>query len=101
MRNPGRLVALGALALILVLAIAGWLLLADKSSQAVPWMGVDASVIERYAIEAGREIQQPIINTNQGDLLLFVFAASGAVGGFIAGYYWRQLISERKTGNKD
>ena len=47
------------------------------------------------AKEQGREAREPIINTDQGDLLLFVFLLAGAVGGFVAGYYWRRLISEK------
>ncbi len=89
--------AIGILAVVVVSAITGWIILADDVPQGKdgPWIGVDVSVIERYAAEAGRKAGKPIINTGQGDLLLFVFAASGAVGGFIAGYCWRRLISER------
>lgn len=56
------------------------------------WGGVDESVIEKFAKEFGREPSEPLINTDQGDLLLFVFLMAGVVGGFIAGYYWRELI---------
>ncbi len=56
------------------------------------WGGVDESVIERIAKEHGREAKEPLINTDQGDLLLFVFLVAGATGGFVAGYYWRELI---------
>jgi ABC-type cobalt transport system substrate-binding protein len=56
------------------------------------WPGVDESVIEKYAKEHGREPKQPLINTDQGDLLLFVFFLAGAAGGFVAGYYWRTLM---------
>lgn len=61
------------------------------------WPGVDESVVEKYAKEQGREARKPLINTDQGDLLLFVFLAAGAVGGFIAGYSWR-MLTERKSG---
>ncbi len=61
------------------------------------WPGVDESVVEKYAKEHGREARQPLINTDQGDLLLFVFLVAGAVGGFIAGYSWR-MLSEKKSG---
>ncbi len=64
------------------------------------WQGVDESVVERVAKEYGREAKTPLINTNQGDLLLFVFLLAGVVGGFTAGYYWRMLI-ERKTKDRD
>jgi ABC-type cobalt transport system substrate-binding protein len=56
------------------------------------WPGVDESVIEKYAKGHGREPKQPLINTDQGDLLLFVFLFAGAAGGFVAGYYWKTLM---------
>lgn len=55
------------------------------------WSGVDESVVEKYAAEHGREAREPFINTDQGDLLLFVFLLGGAVAGFIGGYCWRVL----------
>jgi len=59
------------------------------------WPGVDESVVEKYAKEHGREAREPFINTDQGDLLLFVFLIAGVVGGFAAGYYWRILMVEK------
>jgi hypothetical protein len=59
------------------------------------WQGVDESVVEKYAGEHGREAREPLINTDQGDLLLFVFLLAGVVGGFIGGYYWRTLTEKR------
>jgi len=59
------------------------------------WPGVDESVVEKYAKEHGREAHEPLINTDQGDLLLFVFLIAGTVGGFIAGYSWRILMVEK------
>ena len=59
------------------------------------WPGVDESVVEKYAKEHGREASEPFINTDQGDLLLFVFLLAGTVGGFAAGYSWRMLMVER------
>jgi len=59
------------------------------------WPGVDESVIEKFAKEHGQEARKALINTDQGDLLLFVFLLAGAVGGFIAGYYWRALMGKR------
>lgn len=61
-----------------------------------PWKGVDEAVVEKVAKEHGREAKAPLINTDQGDLLLFVFLVGGAVAGFVAGYFWRQLITEKK-----
>jgi ABC-type cobalt transport system substrate-binding protein len=62
------------------------------------WSGVDESVIEKIAKEHGREAREPLINTDQGDLLLFLFLAAGAIGGFIAGYSWRRLTENRNAG---
>jgi len=65
------------------------------SALAAEWGGVDESVVEKYAEEHGRAAVDPIINTDQGDLLLFVFLLAGTVGGFIGGYYWRELMERR------
>ena len=56
------------------------------------WIGVDEAVVEKFAKEANRPPQEPWINTDQGDLLLFVFLLAGAVGGFVGGYYFRDLF---------
>ena len=55
------------------------------------WEGVDEAVVEKIAKEHGREARDPVIDPGSGDLLLFGFLLAGTVGGFIAGYYWRQL----------
>lgn len=59
------------------------------------WPGVDESVVEKYAKEHGREAREPFINTDQGDLLLFVFLLAGSAGGFMAGYSWRMLMDKK------
>ena len=61
------------------------------------WPGVDESVVEKYAKEHGREAHEPLINTDQGDLLLFVFLLAGTLGGFLAGYSWRVLMVEKAS----
>ncbi|MCX5716773.1 MAG: hypothetical protein NTW44_00375 [Nitrospirae bacterium] len=60
------------------------------------WQGVDESVVEKFAKEHGREAREPFINTGQGDLLLFVFLLAGTIGGFAAGYYWKELMQNKK-----
>lgn len=55
------------------------------------WEGVDEAVVEKIASEHGREARDPLIDPGSGDLLLFAFLVAGAAGGFLAGYYWRQL----------
>jgi hypothetical protein len=82
-----RAVFLAAIFFLLVLP--SLLMAAEK------WSGVDESVIEKIAREQGREAKSPLINTEQGDLLLFVFLIAGAVGGFAAGYFWKTLLVNR------
>ncbi len=64
------------------------------------WPGVDESVVEKFASERGREAHAPLINTDQGDLLLFVFLLAGTIGGFAAGYSWRMLMEGKTTAAK-
>jgi cobalt/nickel transport system permease protein len=53
-------------------------------------------VVEKFATEGGREPWKPFIDTDQGDLLLFVFLLAGIVGGFVLGYNYCKLFSQRK-----
>ena len=92
---------------------AGWLLLCalflltlaraslSASDAKTKWQGVDESVVEKVAHEHGRETHPPLINTDQGDLLLFVFLMAGAVGGFAAGYYWRSLTQQKEANSRN
>lgn len=61
------------------------------------WSGVDESVVEKFAEEAGRPPRDPYINTDQGDILLFVFLIAGVFGGFMAGYYFRTLFPPKNS----
>jgi cobalt/nickel transport system permease protein len=65
------------------------------------WPGVDETVVEKYAKEHGREARDPLVNTDQGDLLLFVFLIAGTAAGFAAGYYWRILMVEKAPARKE
>jgi ABC-type cobalt transport system substrate-binding protein len=56
------------------------------------WAGVDETVVEHYAEAAGRPARDPYINTDQGDLLLFLFLIAGIAGGFAGGYCFRELF---------
>ncbi len=86
---------------ILVLSSLFLALFLFTAAEAAKWGGVDESVVEKYAEEHGRAARDPFINTDQGDLLLFVFLLAGAVGGFAAGYYWRELMENGRTKNKE
>jgi hypothetical protein len=58
------------------------------------WSGVDESVIEKVAAEAGRA-PRPLLFDLEGDLALFVFLCAGIAGGAVFGYYFRVLFVER------
>ena len=63
------------------------------------WSGVDKSVVEKFAKEAGRSPSQPLVNTERGDILLFMFLLAGTVAGFIGGLYFRQLFPIKPGAN--
>ncbi|MHB1377639.1 MAG: energy-coupling factor ABC transporter permease [Candidatus Humimicrobiaceae bacterium] len=60
------------------------------------WVGVDESVVEKVAEEHGRTAWTPFINTDRGDLLLFVFLLAGTAGGFVSGFFWRKLFIKKE-----
>lgn len=80
--------------IVLIVALVAWLVLGRMEAE---WAGVDESVVERVAEEAGRSAREPFINTDQGDLLLFVFLLAGAAGGFVGGYYFRELFPPQRA----
>jgi cobalt/nickel transport protein len=73
---------------------------AHQPGRAASWSGVDETVIEKFAEKAGRTAREPFINTDQGDLLLFVFLVAGIVGGFIGGYNFRALFPPKRRGEE-
>jgi len=87
---PGKGKAIGVTALVLLLCCASPMV----ARPAEKWQGVDESVVERVAKEHGREARKALIDTDQGDLLLFVFLLAGVAGGFVAGYNWKNLMSQ-------
>ena len=86
-----KIVLLHIILLPMLLFVLNFFALAPK-----PWTGVDEAVVDKIAKEHGREARRPFIDPGEGDLLLFIFLAAGAVGGFAAGYSWRMLVSEKK-----
>lgn len=88
MKNYRQVLLMITFCMLTVLSLMGF-------AEEAKWSGVDESVVEKYAREHGREARQPLINTDQGDLLLFLFLLAGATGGFLAGYYWKTLISKQ------
>ena len=62
------------------------------------WAGIDEAVVEKYASDRGREAAEPLFNV-EGDMLLFLFALAGAIGGFTMGYYWHEVfVADKLTG---
>ena len=59
------------------------------------WAGIDVSVVGKYATKYGRPPREPYINTDRGDLLLFVFTIAGVIGGFIMGFNVRKIFYEK------
>ncbi len=80
---------------MMLLLLTAFCILPPATTTSEKWSGVDETVVEKFAKEHGREAREPLINTNQGDLLIFLFLIAGAVGGFAAGYYWRMLVAEK------
>lgn len=86
----------GVTALLIAFFMFGGVLLTAIPVEAAKWTGVDEAVIEKIAKEHGREAKEPLVDKGDGDLLLFLFLAAGAAGGFAAGYYWKTLLIQRK-----
>ncbi len=59
------------------------------------WPGVDEAVVKKFAEDAGRPAREPFLNFGEGDVQLFLFLIAGAVGGFVVGYYYRDLFAPK------
>jgi hypothetical protein len=94
MKLSGKVIFTGIAVILVAAAIWGWLALAGHNQGTVPWSGAD-EIIGKIAADAGRPAHEPLINTDQGDLVLFVFTLAGTAAGFISGYFWRKLFSEK------
>lgn len=79
----------------LLLTLTAPVLAAEASKE--KWAGIDEAVIEKYATDQGREAAEPLFNV-EGDMLLFLFALAGAIGGFLMGYQWHKVFV---VGKKD
>ncbi len=103
-RRPDILSSLGVIkkngAKIIGILLIGLILFANShfafASEKAHWAGVDEKVVEKVAQEHGRAAWKPFIDTDQGDLLLFVFLLAGSAGGFIMGYNYRKLFIEKR-----
>ena len=73
-----------------IAAAAVWAIVWAVAVSAGNWVGLDAGVMNRVAAEQGRVAWRPFINTDVGDLLLYVFflgafVAGGAIGWIVRG----------------
>lgn len=83
------------LGLLILLAFISLIVFVATSDLKMP--GADEKVglvVEKYAQEVGTAERDPYINTDKGDLLLFLFAVGGAMAGFWLGYNWRDLFGK-------
>lgn len=82
-------------AAVVILALLMPAIVPASEEGATRWEGVDKSVVEKYATAAGRPPARPFIDTDQGDLLLFLFLLAGGAGGFAGGYFFRELFPQK------
>jgi cobalt/nickel transport system permease protein len=94
LRHGGRGLRIAALALAVVVGVVaiGGLVWAIAVTTGT-WVGIDAGVMERVAEEQGRAAWTPFINTDVGDLLLFVFFLGAVVAGAVIGWVVHGLRS--------
>ena len=90
-RRRKNMKRLHTLLTIVVLAVAPLCCRSVARAAEADWQGADDK-IEEIAKAAGHPAREPYINLVQGDLGLFVFLLAGAVGGFVAGYAFRNLF---------
>jgi len=83
--------------LIILIACFCLSLTVNTKAEEGKWEGVDSKVVEKYAKMYGRTPKEPLINTDQGDLLLFIFTLFGSAGGFVMGYNYRKIFKEQKN----
>jgi cobalt ECF transporter T component CbiQ len=91
-RRPLRWAVVSVAGLVVIgLAWAAVWALARKTGG---WVGLDAGVMERVAGDAGHPAWRPFINTDVGDLLLFMFLGGALVAGGVIGWFARALRVE-------
>jgi ABC-type cobalt transport system substrate-binding protein len=86
--------------LVLAVVLLGCVV-SESVTAAEKWPGVDDAVVNKIAREHGREEKPPLLLSAEGDLQLFLFLLAGAVGGFVAGYYWRVLLEGKNRSDTD
>ncbi|MBU2601453.1 MAG: hypothetical protein KKA32_04710 [Actinobacteria bacterium] len=92
-----KILTAAVIALIVVAALTPTVLQFMQGDSPGDYMGIDATIMEARAEEAGRPARDPLINTDQGDLLLFVFMIGGLGSGIALGYFGRILLVEGRS----
>jgi hypothetical protein len=92
LRRSGELVV-GAFVL---LALGAWLFSIKGLRVSGEWLGVDDSVVMRFAKAAGRPEGEGPLDWVHGDLLLFAFLCAGLLAGFMLGFFGRAIFYERQ-----
>jgi cobalt/nickel transport protein len=84
---------------ILVLAIVGSVIFARFHGEG-PWIDATDVVAAQSADNIGREAIDPVINTDQGNMLVLFFSLAGVSAGPVIGYYWRKLMIEQNLNSR-
>jgi ABC-type cobalt transport system substrate-binding protein len=84
--------------LLFALALTAVVGLADTDNK---WPGVDEAVVQKFAENAGRPAREPFLNFGEGEMQLFLFLIAGTVGGFVVGYYYRDLFAPQPSSVKN
>jgi cobalt/nickel transport system permease protein len=90
-------IVVAVMVVLSALALLPTILQAGAGTAKGGYVGIDESIMEARAEEAGRPARAPFINTDQGDILLFVFCVGGLVAGGLMGYLGRMLFVEARV----
>jgi cobalt/nickel transport system permease protein len=74
-----------------------WVLVWSVATSTSSWVGLDESVIESVAGEAGREAVDPLFDVDSGDLLALLFAGGALAGGLLIGWLARGLLRPARS----
>jgi hypothetical protein len=80
----------------MILTAIALLVCSDVLKPDAKYPGIDEAVVSHFAEKAGRPAWEPYINTGRGDVALFFFLSAGILGGFVAGYHYRELFPPNK-----
>ena len=96
MKFTGKVISVGIVTAVLILGIIGTMALSANNPVREKGLWSDATDVlsKEAAQQVGRAPVAPLINTEQGNMLVFFFCLGGIVAGFTIGYYWRRILIE-------